>query len=405
MKVLWVTSAYPWTGNPSQGIFLQTQASALSRQGVDVTVGVAVPWIPSLLSRLFSRYAVQAAAPRHEVDGKVEVFRIPYFGSRFDNHLGRPHHGMASQILKHLPFKPDLVHGHMAYPMGLAAVEIARTLGVPSAVTLHGSDVNIFAVRTRLGASRFRRAVAGADQVLCVSRALQALTRQLTGFAGKYLPIGIDLSRFPGSMSRDQARAALDLPDDRPIILYVGSLMVYKGVAVALKALRHPSLAGVLGVFVGPGALAPAVAAQPNCIWRGAVANSMIASYLAAADALILPSFAEGLPTVLVEAGACATPVIATRVGGIPELLQDGRGTLIEPRSAESLRIAILECLASPGDALLKAGRLRDHVRGAFDVDDNAQSLARIYREMLAPGNPDGSVAGTARDPALPKME
>jgi teichuronic acid biosynthesis glycosyltransferase TuaC len=105
---------------------------------------------------------------------------------------------------------------------------------------------------------------------------------------------------------------------------------------------------------------------------------------LAAADLLILPSYAEGLPTVLVEAGACGTPVLATRVGGIPELLQQDRGRLIEPGSAPALREAILDVLARPEVARQQAERLREHVREAFDADLNAGHLLRVYQELIS---------------------
>jgi teichuronic acid biosynthesis glycosyltransferase TuaC len=117
------------------------------------------------------------------------------------------------------------------------------------------------------------------------------------------------------------------------------------------------------------------------------VPNALIPDYLAAADVLILPSYAEGLPTVLVEAGACATPVIATEVGGIPELLTEDRGTLVLPDSTESLRTAILEILTNPDMARRQAEHLRKYVVEAFDADRNASQLLRVYQDLLNNGN------------------
>src|ERR1035438_9466950 len=121
MKVLWLTSAYPWSDDPYGGIFFQTQAQALSRLGVEVGVEVAIPWIPDLVARMSQRHALHRRAPRHQIDEAVQIQRIPYFGHRFQAFLGWPHAGIVRRILKNLPFKPDLIHGHFAYPAGLAA--------------------------------------------------------------------------------------------------------------------------------------------------------------------------------------------------------------------------------------------------------------------------------------------
>ena len=318
------------------------------------------------------------------MDGDIRIHRLPCLGYRYQKSLGWLHHRLAWGILDSLPFRPDLVHGHFAYPMGLAALVVAKRLGVPCVVTLHGSDVNLDPARSRGAARRFRLAVTGADLVICVSQALKARTLQLTGRIVDYLPIGIDLHRFPSPLTREQARARLQLPLDKPIILYLGNLFPGKGVLVALEALGHPSLALALGVFVGSGPLGRTVAAQANCLWRGSVSNPEIAVYLAAADVLVLPSFAEGLPTVLVEAGAGGTPVVATGVGGIPELLGEDRGTLIDPGSADALREAILATLAAPGEARRKAERLHAHVLETFDASGNAERLLERYQGLLS---------------------
>jgi len=383
MKILWITSAYPWHGQPYGGIFFQTQAQALARQGVGIHVDVAVPWIPRFAAWLSPRYALQGSAPREQMDESLAISRIPYFDHRYNYLMGRPHLGLRRQVLKHLDFRPDLIHGHYAYPIGLAAVHLARRFGIPSVITLHGSDVNEEPTRSRMGGRHFLRAVTSADHVICVSRALGERTRQLAGISPEYMPLGINLRRFPCPLSREQARSALELPQGRPVVLYIGFLHSSKGVPVAQEALAHPSLAGVTGVFVGDGPSGPALAAQDNCRWQKGVPNHLIPQYLAAADVLILPSFAEGLPTVLVEAGACGTPVIASDVGGIPELLRDDRGLLIPPGSAEALRAAILESLAAPEAARARAGRLRTLVAGTFDADRNAEALRRVYQTLI----------------------
>jgi len=386
MNILWITSAYPWHGHPYGGIFYQTQAQALCRLGVQVHVNVAMPWVPGIAALLSPRHALERSAPRQQLDEGVTVSRIPYLGHRYSHYIGRSYLALMRQVLRHLDFKPDLVHGHYACPMGLAAVGVARRLGVPSVITLHGSDVNDDPIKSGLAASRFRQAVTGADQLICVSRALGERTRELTGASPEYLPLGINIHRFNTALSREQARTELGLPQEQAIVLYIGYLHSSKGVPLAQQALAHPSLAGVLGLFVGEGPLGPSLAAQAQCRWQPTVQNSMIPKYLAAADLIILPSYSEGLPTVLVEAGACGTPIIATEVGGIPELLAEDRGRLIPAGSEEALRGAILEVLAHPETARNRAGRLRSYIIDTFDADHNAATLCQIYRRLQNQG-------------------
>jgi len=391
MKIIWITSAYPWDGHPYGGIFYQTQAQALARLGVDLVVETATSRIPGFLSWLRPAEAGRGPAPGDQMDGAIRIHRLPSLGYRYQKSLGWLHHRLAWGVLGHLPFRPDLIHGHCAYPMGLAALAVARRLGIPCVITLHGSDVNADPARSRGAAGRFRLAVTGADLVLCASRALQDRTLQMTGRTVDYLPIGIDLGRFPSRLTREQARSRLQLPPDKAIVLYVGNLLPEKGVMVALESMGHASLAGAVGVFVGSGPLGRTIAAQANCLWRESVPNPVIADYLAAADALVLPSFAEGLPTALVEAGACGTPVIATGIGGIPELLGKDRGTLVAPGSADALREAILASLAAPEATRGKAARLRAHVLENFGAAANAGRLLQRYRDLLAfraPGQP-----------------
>jgi len=383
MKILWITSAYPWQGHPYAGVFFQTQARALVRLGDGVQVDVASPWIPRIAALVSPRHAFDRSAPRHQVEDGLEIFRIPYFDHRFNYIFGRPHLGLARQVLKNLEIRPDIVHGHFAYPMGLAAVKVARSLGVPSVITVHGGDVNQLAIASKMSAKHFRLAMTGADHVVCVSRALGERTCQLTGVSPEYLPLGIHLERFQCTLTREQARTQLQLPQDRPIILFIGFLAASKGILIAQKALAHPSLAGAMGVFVGEGPLGPSIASQVNCRWQKSIPNTEVPQYLAAADLLILPSFSEGLPTVLVEAGAFGTPIIATAVDGIPELLEGDRGRLIPPGSDEALRTAILEVLANPGAARSQAENLRSFVRETFDADRNAETLRNIYASLV----------------------
>ena len=105
---------------------------------------------------------------------------------------------------------------------------------------------------------------------------------------------------------------------------------------------------------------------------------------MAAADVLVLPSYSEGLPTVLVEAGSIGVPVIASAVGGIPELLAGGRGAVLPNVSVGAVTGALTAFLATRASAQEAAYRLQAHVHEGYDVDRNAERLAARYREIAA---------------------
>jgi teichuronic acid biosynthesis glycosyltransferase TuaC len=101
---------------------------------------------------------------------------------------------------------------------------------------------------------------------------------------------------------------------------------------------------------------------------------------MSAADVLVLPSHSEGLPTVLVEAGSLGLPVIASPVGGIPDLLEHGRGTLLRGVSSAAIGEALDGFERNRSSAEAAARRLREFVLAEHDVDTNAGRLLDVYR-------------------------
>ncbi len=167
----------------------------------------------------------------------------------------------------------------------------------------------------------------------------------VTGVDAITLPLGCDHASLAAcSMPRREARRLLGLPDDRVIVLFVGYLLRKKGVrelAAAILDLGDP----FLGVFVGAGPEAGFGGTDPRAhgrlLYQGARPHEDVVRHMSAADVLVLPSYGEGLPTVIVEAGSLGVPVIASAVGGIPELLGEDRGTILPEVSARAVATAL----------------------------------------------------------------
>lgn len=384
---VWLTPGYPWTAEPVGGLFYRTQAQALARRACATTVLSPTPWAPWPLSQMQARWRNYARAPRLADDGKVVVSR-----PRYVNVPGQPNWALPDRMLARAAWgaRADwagakLVHGHSVVE-GMAAWRVARRAGLPLVLTFHGSDINSWPDAHPDRLEDLRSAVRSAGAVIAVSAALAERVRQVTGVPAQHMPIGVDLrSLADRSLPRQQARQRLGLPDDRVVVLFVGNLLRAKGVrelADAIVRIGQP----LLGLFVGDGPEAGygALGADPAALLRyvGPRPHDEVVRYMCAADVFVLPSYSEGLPTVLVEAGALGLPVIASSAGGIPELLAGDRGTVLPEVSPEAVSEAIGRFLGARDVAAASARRLRAHVADAYDVDVNAGRLIDCYRSV-----------------------
>lgn len=247
---------------------------------------------------------------------------------------------------------------------------------------MHGSDVNQYPYLNRVTRRRFIQTVRATDALIAVSEALAARTQAIAGRQPGVIPIGVDLRNYQALPGKEQARRRLQIPSDQFVILYIGNLVAAKGLDELLTAVQRLG-SGVTCAVVGDGPIATRARKTRNVVTYGVQPNTRIPEFLRAADVLVLPSYSEGLPTVVVEAGAAGTPVIATGVGGIPEILRE-RGYLIEPHSVDALVCAVEHVRGYYSEALRKAAALQDYIRQSYDADVNARVLGQIYQRFGA---------------------
>lgn len=389
--VVWVTTAYPWAREPVAGNFHRTQTRALAAAGVAVTVVTPTPLAPWPLA-LRPRWRLYADAPSRAIDEGVLVVRPRYLNVPGQPSWSAPDARMAGAAWA---ARADwsgarVVHGHYAIA-GLAAWRVARRAGVPLALTFHGSDLNLWPDEHPDRLDDLRTAVRDASLVVTVSLPLAERLRELTGASALHLPIGVDhRSLRAQTLPRDEARQRFDIDATATVVLYVGNLLPDKGIRALVDAVAELDSTVCLEV-VGGGPEAGYGLAEPRLAgriaYRGQQPPSEIPAWMSAADVLVLPSLREGLPTVLVEAGSIGLPVIASAVGGIPDLLADGRGALLPSLSAPDIAAALRAFCADRGGAANAATRLRAHVEADYDAAANAGRLADAYA-AIAPRGP-----------------
>jgi glycosyltransferase involved in cell wall biosynthesis len=363
LRVLVVTKIFPNAAEPLSAPFNRQQFAALAaRPGVEIAdVLATIPYYPGagLLARWSSAGRLGEVPAREIIDGLPVRHPRTLFVPRAGHGTWGPLY-VASLVplVPRYRGKVDVVLASWAYPDGFAGVVLARLLGVPAVVKLHGSDIN---VNARLPGPRRQLmwALPRAARVVAVSRALADEVAAL-GVARERIALvmnGVDGELFrPGD--RAAARAALGLPAEAPIALYVGNLKEAKGVldlAAAFERLAARRADAHLVVVGGGDARAALEATAARLGGRMHVLGPRplgeVPAFMAACDVLALASWAEGTPNVVLEALASGRRVVASSVGGIPELLHDAAlGELVAPRAPVALADALDRALSAPYD-------------------------------------------------------
>lgn len=203
---------------------------------------------------------------------------------------------------------------------------------------------------------------------------------------------GVDLGRLGSEASARSARAALGLAEASPLLVHVGRLVPVKGQRDLLQAvaLLRPHWPALRLLLVGDGPLRAAVEKEAAALGISDVVyfagNRSDAPLLArAGDLFVLPSLSEGLPVSLLEAMACARPVVATAVGGIPDVVEDGvTGLLVPPRNPQALARTIARLAGSPGWAATLGAAARRRVLSRHSWEAMVAQHAALYDLALA---------------------
>ncbi len=401
LRVLVVTKLFPSGASPTFAVYNGLQMAALARV-CDVDVRATVPWFPG--ARILKRWSPAgqfAELPARETVHGLDVRHPRFLALPRVGRIAAPALYAASLWpgLRGLAGKVDVVLGCWAFPDGLAAILLARHLGAAVAVKVHGSDLNVLpqdATLRRL----LEEGLPKVDRLIAVSRPLgqRAIELGVPADRVEVVSNGIDREIFKPA-DRTEARRALGLPLDGPLIAYVGRLDRAKGLHELLDAFRtlaqrHPALRLAIvgdGPELGKCQQAAAEAWVGGRLFLpGALPMPQVAAWIAACDVLTLPSWNEGTPNVLMEAFACGRRVVATSVGGIPDVVSSPElGELVPVRDVPALTAALERVAFTPyvAETLTRAApygwpesgaRLRDVLQAAVD-HHRAQTTGAVH--------------------------
>ncbi|NEP00820.1 MAG: glycosyltransferase family 4 protein [Symploca sp. SIO2E9] len=353
--ILVLSSVYPLTPDGNHGAFVRETILRLHPTGAKFTV-----FAPAY-----------EACKSYILDG-VEVYRFRYCPKRFENLVrdGAPTK-LQRQPLNLIPAalyiilgsvqlfwlclrkRPDLLHVHWPFPHGLMAMPAAKLLGIPMVLSCHGGEL-LLAKKFGFVANFLRWFLPMAKGITANSSFTQGLIHKLYKGSVEIIPYGLTIEAKPAK-PRQQGEI--------PKLLFVGRLDERKGVRYLLEAL--PLIFAQQPVrlrIVGKGILEEELKAQCQKLglesvidFLGFVTKEELAQEYASCDVFVLPSIVdskgdtEGLGIVMIEALAHAKPVVATAVGGIPDvIIPDQTGLLVPEKKPHALAKAVLELLANP---------------------------------------------------------
>ena len=279
---------------------------------------------------------------------------------------------------------PSVVHTH-GYRSDVIDAGVARSMGIPVVTTVHGFTGGGLRNRIyeRLQEHAFRRF----DAVVAVSN---PIARRLWGRGVPHAHVHVIPNAFDCALpvlDRGAARDVLGIPADQFVVGWVGRLSAEKGPDILVESMPALSISGVSASIVGGGPdekglreRAVRLGITRSIRWHGVVPAA--GALFAAFDVLALSSRTEGVPITLLEAAAAGTPIVATRVGGVPDMLSDAEAILIPPGDSRSLAAAIEAVRSDPEAARSRAVAARSRIARDFALGPWLDRYESLYRTL-----------------------
>ncbi len=356
MRVLSFSYCFPNHGNPTWGVFVYQRLAALARRE-EVRVCSPVPWFPLVSARRAE------PGPEKEIWEGLTVYRPQffYFPAILKNHDARFYALGLSRWLREFcqVWRPDVLDAHFIWPDGVGVALLAKELKIPYIITLRGKLYECLPIPSQR--EQCAAALQHASAVVSVSGPMAVEARKF-GVPGDRLvviPNGVD-QEYLRPREKRACRRELGLPEEGRILVTVAHLGHRKGHHEVIHALADLSKDVQLVIVGGPvqggtpemlRAVAAEVGVENRLILPGPQPYERVPIYFSAADVSVLASYREGCPNAVLESLACGTPVVASDVGAVRDILPDPHaGRIVRPREVKPLRNALEDVLGREWD-------------------------------------------------------
>lgn len=400
IRVLVLSHMYPKNKKSISSIFIKQQLKSLIKQHCQIKVISPVPYVPKLLRTNLRRKEYSLAPEAIFIDG------IPIYCPRYICAPGSWFHGISCYtiyygIIKKVKkvieeFKPHILHTYTITPDGYVGLMLKKKYKFPVICSLLGSDINVYPNYWPLTLNLTKKAISNMDQLISVSQSLKSIAENiaLPKREIKIVYMGCNINKFINNKeSRKNIREKLGIFPKEVVLLFVGSLLKQKGIFDLLEAFNqtYKKYKNLRLIFVGKGFAYNEMVYKLNELQFknkiyivGEKSHNKIPDWLNASDIFVFPSHSEGLPNAVIEAMACGKPVIATKVGGIPEAVQDGKsGILIEKGDIKALSNAINYLIRNKQTRISMGNKGREIIEKKFIWDNHSRSLRKIYDKVL----------------------
>ena len=406
LKILIVTTTYPNSHRDYIATFVHKWAKQLEKSGCEIVVFTINSITLGTYLRSMRDVLHFCRTPKlftYSWDG------IDVKGVRF--HSVVPSKYQSARINPYLTYKavcPEIISLRSRFPfnliylategtLSLAVSRIAREMRVPYIVGAIGGHINMS--YQQQGSRKFtieHEILVNSNLVVCVSEDMEHKVRLMTNGSARTMTFyaGVDVDMWTKDLNlREEYRKKLSCKSRDKVILFVGHIIRAKGIFELIEVFGklYESDKSLHLLLVGnPTNRRRFIAAIKHhgimaaVTLTGGVSPQEVTGWMNTADLFVFPSWSEGLPNAVMEACACELPVIASNVGGIPEIIEDEvSGLLIEPKDKTDLAKKILRLLASPEEALVFGKNAREKVVGKFDYSKNGHVFVRRLESIV----------------------
>lgn len=398
MKVLVISYMFPCKRHPISGIFFANLLKELATKLDELVVITPRPYIPKFFLRFNKSWNKWFIDPLYSVEDGIKIFR-PYVltlrGVRFLGINGILWHYSLLRMTKNIIKKNriDVIIGHNMLPEGITAGNLASKMNLPFITWCIGTDINDFAYYNFINKYLTKKCISDSSITLTTSKALAERVRHLNQSSDiKCFYRGIKLDHLKNLPSKKEICRQLELTDAFINLLFVGRIIRDKGIYELAEAFFRISkqYTNLNLIMIGDeieksslSFLFDKMGISDKVHFTGIIQHDKVALYMKCADIMILPTWAEGLPNVVIEAMAVGIPVVATAVGGIPEILEhEVTGLLVPARNVDKLTDAITRMLDDSALRETCTANAKKLVYENFDVKKNVNLLYDMLVEI-----------------------
>lgn len=394
-NLLIITEKYPYKDNIS-GIFIKERVDFLKKEFKNIYVISPLSYFPkwAIKSSYIQNYSGFSKKPMNYSYDNVKVFYPKYFPipTTYDFFL-RMRLNLGFKVVYNTinqeKIKFDYIHSHFLGHAGYIGRKLKNIYNKPLVITAHGGDVYNLPFKNKKWLSIISKNVKSANKIITVSRVNQRiLIEKLKVDQDKIIviPNGFNKKKFK-PLKKQNVRESLNLPKSKKIILTIGNLNEVKGHKYLIEAMEQivKIKKDVICLIIGYGSkknlneLIKEFKLEKFVKLLGGKNHDEIPLWINSCDIFILPSLSEGNPTVLTEALGCGKPVIATSVGGIPEVIKNREvGIIVEPKNSKFLAEKILYAI----DKTWKTEKIVEYAQNNYSWDKLSNNIIKVYNHL-----------------------